>query len=608
MAKMSFLRSNNFLSSKVNRFLSFCINLKIENKLFLVFTTMLIVFSLACFGIVEYTLNLYRDRLYGELNNALNISKGNIEDVMSHAEELSLCIISDNSIQQDLKIMQTEANVYQNYLAMERMQNKILEYLHMPGVSNISSIIFVDTKNNQYAMGSQTIYLDEETLKKICDMATDEEGAIVWTKDSEESEYALCVQHIRSTENLELSDLGTLILKVDMKSAITSVTRYFSTLSSSFYMLRDQKIWFQTGGSSPEIDKLGIPDSKGYQFQTIDGVDTMMCFDSSIKKNFSVVVALPYKSTFSDYLGLKKIIILFIFILLGIMILVNKLISRNLSYPINYLAKQMEQVGDGDFDQFTRDFKLEQRKDEVGKLYHSLTYMLYKIQVLIQENYSKQLLLTQTELEALQAQINPHFLYNTLESIRLLSITGNGKMVAAMTEALGRIMRSNLNKSGYMHSLSSELSLLEDYLFIQKTRYEDRLYPIIHTEKEVNHFLVPRFTLQPLVENSIKYGLEARQGTCHIFIDCRRSGQEILTISIQDDGPGIPRDKIPDILSGIYHSDSTGIGIYNIRRRIQALYGPPFDLFITNHADGGTIITIHLPCMDAEKEEDSILV
>ena len=191
-----------------------------------------------------------------------------------------------------------------------------------------------------------------------------------------------------------------------------------------------------------------------------------------------------------------------------------------------------------------------------------------------------QQLKTKAELDALHSKINPHFLYNALNSIADLAIT-DGKKARKMTIALADLFRYSINYSDHNYStIREEVEMTEVYLEIEKIRFEDQLNYSIHLDKDVNHYLIPRFLLQPVVENAVKHGLKATGKMTEIKITVK-NGNESLQITIADNGPAFPEDLVP------------GYGVKSLYDKLDLLFPGSYDVHFINQPEKKVTMNIH---------------
>jgi len=198
-------------------------------------------------------------------------------------------------------------------------------------------------------------------------------------------------------------------------------------------------------------------------------------------------------------------------------------------------------------------------------------------------------LLMQARLEALSSQINPHFLFNTLNSVSTL-IRTSPEEARTMVAKLSRILRRRLRNQDYFSALGDELEFIDDYLSIELVRFGDKLRVEKHIEANVSDMLVPSMLLQPLVENSIRHGLSGKVDGGTITLRARRKGRRLL-IEIEDDGVGIPEAELAGILN-------KGIGVSNVKERLKVLYNQDYRMLIDSQPGRGTRIEIEIPEME----------
>ena len=230
--------------------------------------------------------------------------------------------------------------------------------------------------------------------------------------------------------------------------------------------------------------------------------------------------------------------------------------------------------------------------------------MYSRIKHLIREDYQNKLLIQETEYKYLCSQINPHFLYNTLDSISWLAAMNGNKDVSRMAVALGRILRWSISNKRSFVMLCEDMENIKNYLVIQKMRYGESLNYEINIDPEEMEMSIPKMILQPLVENALVHGLENKDGKKLLHINASHEGN-ILRICIRDNGIGISNEKLAEIQTNLQNNtfEQKSIGLYNVDRRIKMLYGHKYGVIVESREDKGTQITVELP-IDVEKEEN----
>lgn len=265
------------------------------------------------------------------------------------------------------------------------------------------------------------------------------------------------------------------------------------------------------------------------------------------------------------------------------------LLSRTFSKPANQLATAM-----GEFEKDAENFNFVQVKgtSEITSLSNSFGHMVVQIQELMEKVRKEEISLRKTELKALQAQINPHFLYNTLDSIAWMCEEGRNQDAVEMTNALARLFRISISRGHELITLEKELQHAESYLKIQKFRYKNQFSYKFIVDPDCLKYLCNKITLQPIIENSIVHGLN-RIDEGEITIDIKQDGEDIL-IKVEDNGVGMTPEQCFDLL----HNDTSerrGIGIKNVNDRIRIYFGEKYGLSINSELDEGTCVTIRIP-------------
>ncbi|HUC91312.1 MAG TPA: sensor histidine kinase [Paenibacillus sp.] len=269
--------------------------------------------------------------------------------------------------------------------------------------------------------------------------------------------------------------------------------------------------------------------------------------------------------------------------------------SSRLIAPLNDL-KQLMDLADIDNFQHQADIR---RRDEFGRLGRSFNHMMRKINYLISEVLQKEIAQKESEYKALKAQINPHFLYNTLDTIRWLAMYGETQRIEKVAVSLAQILKASLMDSKDMVPIRTEMEYIDAYLAIQKNRFENRISVLIHMDERIMDLLIPRFVLQPIVENSFIHGLEPKVGEGKLMIQ-GSLGANGVTIRVIDDGVGMEEDRALELLeerkpAGIASTTGTGSGINNVHERIRALFGESYGLSIYSSPGAGTIVEVALP-------------
>lgn len=276
-------------------------------------------------------------------------------------------------------------------------------------------------------------------------------------------------------------------------------------------------------------------------------------------------------------------------------------IPKSITRPLQKLTEVTEQVAEGNLT-VRSDV---QTGDEVGVLSDSLNTMIDKINGLLEQVTKEQVRLRKAEFELLQSQINPHFLYNTLDAIIWLAEAGEQKKVVSMVRSLSEFFRTSLNRGKDIIPVKEEVLHVRSYLEIQQVRYQDILNYEIDMPEELGRYMIPKITIQPLVENALYHGIKNKRGSGTIHIRGRRQ-EGLLVIEIEDDGIGISKERLWQVNDGIRKKVLTGkdiYGLYNVNERIRLNFGEEYGINIESTYGEGTVVRIKLPCLEELSEE-----
>lgn len=241
--------------------------------------------------------------------------------------------------------------------------------------------------------------------------------------------------------------------------------------------------------------------------------------------------------------------------------------------------------------------------DEIGELTGDLNRMASRIAWLLEERYRLGQETKSSEMRALQAQINPHFLYNTLDLVNCLALRGDASAVGAAVEALSRFFRLSLSGGAETVTLAQELAHVETYVRIQNMRFDDGIALSVDVPEELRRLPILKIVLQPLVENAILHGIREREsGRGVITVRARREAEEeggvdagVLAVDVEDDGVGMEPGRLAELRQGVKPAEGHGYGVRNIDRRLKIRYGLPYGLTFESERGRGTRVTLRLP-------------
>lgn len=286
---------------------------------------------------------------------------------------------------------------------------------------------------------------------------------------------------------------------------------------------------------------------------------------------------------------------LYVLVAMGLMIVAlffSRFISRSITQPIQQLCDSMARVQEGDFS--VSDVVVDS-KNEIGSLTKSFNVMTHRIQDLMEQNIREQEAKRKSELKALQSQINPHFLYNTLDSIIWMAEGKKNEEVVLMTASLARLLRQSISNEDEVVSIGQEVEYARGYLTIQKMRYKDKMEFQIDVDPSILHIPLIKLVLQPVIENAIYHGLKYKESKGLLMVKgFRKNGNAVLQVI--DNGVGMDQETLDHIYEKHkVNYQSNGVGIYNVQKRLQLYYGSEYGITYESEKGVGTTATITIP-------------
>jgi two-component system, sensor histidine kinase YesM len=566
-------------------------NLNVKKKLFVILFSVLFLFTVISIFIFQLFIYVQNDILKHVASDILGQVSTNIENEFRKIEKLSAIIMTDATLQDDLgEYVVKNANYDRTEIAgmiNERLNKYIFEEKYLQG------LVVIEPGGYEFVSSNTMPEMSAEMKKRLIDRASEYEGSHVWFYDDEKYFPLLSIRKIREFKNLSLKNLGTLVMLIDINGIIDSSVNENPNYKIDFSIfLGDNQIYI----SNKDFDNgmiSGIYD-KGNNQKIIKIRDKTYLITKSFSDQWTYFCMFPYYRIMNKFIFINIMLILVYIIVFCSMVYIGVRITRSITNPIESLAELIKKTDEADnFNVNHRLFRDYDKDDEIGILYREFHIMINKINNLINENYKKQIVIKDAQFRALQAQINPHFLYNTLESINWIAKLNKQDQIAGMVKALGNLLRVSISQK-MIHTIRDEVGHLNDYILIQKIRYEDRLDFSSIVDESCNDFGIPKLIIQPFVENSIKYGLEVLTGKCSINAGIRMD-KGMIIIEITDNGPGIDADFIGRLLSGKITPEGSGIGIKNINERLKMVYNDEFSFKMESGKEGGTKVTISVP-------------
>jgi len=524
--------------------------------------------------------------------------KTSIDFMISNIDSYSKVILSNNDLQSLLR----NGSIYSDL----SVQGRLGDYLNKltQETSFISSVYIFDNSGNEYSINNQddldftpTDIRDAEwyskVLKKKGAYILSLNGGNAFTRMPKDNFVSMIrlIRDINSTKTL-----GVLIINISenaFKDSYANIVKNYAT---------DITILDENNESIVKINKIDEMENvigffgdndRGYMMKNINGIEYLFSFLIDKRSDWKLVSLIPANELTNEtavpsLIGLAIIILNSLFMFVGTIFT-----SRIVTIPIKKLLKSMKGVEKGEF----KEVDIHAGSNEIGQLRDGYNLMINEIQQLIDRVITEQRIKRQAELNVLQAQIKPHFLYNTLGSINSLILMEEKEAACNVVDALGSYYRLCLSKGKEVITISEEIEIVKNYLDIQQIRYADIFSVNYKLDERAGCFKILKLVLQPLVENALYHGLRVKGERGSITIETRIV-KDYVQITVEDDGVGMAEKYINHVLDNSADTSVASFGLRGTIERLRIFYGMNDCFQIESAIGSGTKITIYVPQKD----------
>ncbi|MBN2980946.1 cache domain-containing sensor histidine kinase [Cohnella algarum] len=486
-----------------------------------------------------------------------------------------------------------------------------------------------EVKGIQIIAGNGFIFTNvDSTLMKFADI-----GALPWSEKVREAdgawalipphslghyipgdpdEYFSVARMLREPGSNRQLGMIVIDLKLDVFRTILANYR-FEENGNLFVMNGSNDLFFEktSGETDPSLARdlraVSATYGSGVYERAPGGQRFITVVDNSSYSGLKVIAYIPESVLLQETKQLQKFTIFIAVLFVAAACLIAIFFAYRISQPLVKLKQKMLLVETGNFKQSVP----VETQDEIGQLGRGFNRMAEEINRLVNEVYAVEIREKEAELASLQSQINPHFIYNTLESINMMALKRNNYEVSDMVTALGGMLRYTVTQSGRTVALEEELASVGAYLKIQQLRYGERLRVRFDVEPGTERLQVPKLLLQPIVENAIFHGIGDREEGGEIWISTAAFEDELLII-VRDDGIGMDDGQIERLRQSLLVPDppgarKRGLALRNIAQRIRLMFGPEADLHIDGSPGMGMAFTITIPAVERSRGDDQTI-
>ena len=547
----------------------------------------LIIFIILFQGVKEIIVGQYSDAA----KQSVKATAGNVDYYLGDIDKLTNLILTNHVLVNSLK--NGDSNEF-----IKNLNSYIISNANIEGIYTTTSsgylYVGADIKNDIQGLHRSQVRGILGQVMKISTKVQVLSGTL-------DKNYFLVSSKIVDLNSLK--ELGYVSIAID-ESVIQEAYSTLEEDGSEVYILDNlgnivsttQKEGHGLFGTKKEYINTILQDHKtGYTEFKEEGVDYVAIYSSCNNDKWKIVKILPKSLLYKEINSVQRYLIISAGLFMVIMFIVSGFYSKTITEPITNMIKQMKKVEEGNLD-----IKLEINMDnEFDDLAENFNHMLGQIKFLMEKVVTSERNKNELELEVLHAQINPHFIYNTLNTIRWMAKIKNENSISDAIVALVKLLRVSISLDKNMITLKEEIDYIENYLLIQRLRFNHVFEIDYCIDDKYNGIMIPKLILQPIVENAIIYGVfetdNENEEDFKIWVYTQENDQDI-DIVVEDNGPGIEEE----ILGNIFRDDRdinkfSKVGLNNVNQRLKMYFGEEYGLKITTEVGVGTKLTIKVP-------------
>ena len=612
------------------RFIRFYQNLPIRSKFMLVLVLMIII-PLVGLSAINYknSEESLRKKSIQYSQDILKLIEIRLLDYVSNLNLISLDLLPDRKAlftMNDYATPPDPLQIYEEAYVIENVLKKVI----FTRQEEIQSIALISSRGNYHPADDNSRVIKIKDMvpfsgplyNAMLEQSRGYSGSPSFFFDTENGRVKnfFLVRTIYDVDNFEEIGLMVILLKKEFintvfKELVNEDIENILVLSSSNEIIVDRDSQY-----SVELGDL-MENLEGWQGWYADPKGQTIVTYQMMKEEpgWKILSFISLKSLYRDIDRLRESIIVTSIIIVIVLLIVSALMTYDFSHPFKKLLEGMARVQKGD-----KEVRIElTRQDEFGQLGEAFNRMVEEMNLLTDFVYREQITRREAEIKALQAQINPHFLFNTLESINWMAHLNHVPEISETVTALSSLMEAGIGRDDKLITLAQELEYIDNYYLILKKRFEDRIQLEKRVEDEALDVKIPRLLIQPLIENAIYHGIENEGGRGVVTITAGLCEGRVLIV-VEDNGEGIEEDKLKAINERLnnhswssleykedktFHRSSRGsnsIGLENVNRRIKLFYGSEYGLHIESVRHCYTRVYMIIPIKTAEYLEEKV--
>jgi len=604
--------------SKLMSALQFYRNISIKKKLLLVlYIQILLPLIFIGFFSFKSSEEIITNKSVSYSKDILSLIELRLQDTVRNLNIISQDLRSNENIYQALiNDYNNNINKLNNYEVASQLNNVFLkaaitrnEIESICIVSNSKRFFTFD--NNNDTDGSNIKSVVKQNYTQIRESVAASNGKAVWFFNSRNGmvQNAYLIRMIYHKDTYK--EIGLLVVQINMEFLDSVLQGLESEVMQNTTILSsdNEVILYKNKAAMDKYEQVikKIPYDKDSFVDKKNNI--FVAYTTLSEPNWRIVTYIPLNQLYYDVGELRNRIIMLCVVSILILSIVSIIMSFDMIKPINQLVKAMKGVN---IDNISDSYIEIERRDELGFLQKTFNNMTKEIDHLVTWIYREQITRKEAEIKALQSQINPHFLFNTLESINWMAQLNNVPEISETVSDLSTLMEASIGRDDRLITIEEEFIYIDKYIALLKRRFEDRLTLIKEVDPKVLYLKIPRLLIQPLIENAVYHGVESSRGKGIISLTARIKG-ELMVIEVIDNGNGISADDLIKLNKGLDMDNDTyfkslsnkknkSIGIDNVNRRIKLFYGEKYGIKIESKLNIYTKVSVTLPAQIYNKE------
>ena len=548
---------------KRSRLLRWLQNQSLHKKMIYIIIFSCLTLLTGNYVVLQMAYYAYDEQLYTKTAQVFTAYVEQIETEFEKMDSVTLSMIGDVGIQNNLTVLRDSAEGSTEWFAaIQALESYVGSYRY--SIDYFSNFGIYPAEFISRSIGTFGL-LNKEDKSILEDTAVNSGGAsqvVIY------NERVYFIRQIREAKNYAFNPLGTIIGEINIQKLLDNSKKIYETGG----MVLDLSVFVEDVCVYQKDEAVKPLKEDGWQIQGDNFV--VQC---TTGRNWKFLMYTSYDMIHDSIRVITINSFLWFAFSAIVVLLISYFLVAQITHHLDKLMSKIDAYGKGELPGYKDMEAYAERRDEIGRLHRHFDRMAYEYKQLNEENYNQMLLQKEAQYKQLQQQIQPHFIYNTLSLIAWKAYESQDTEVAKLTNALSRMMRQSLSFNETTVTVKEELKLVEDYMLIQCARYKRRLDFRIEVPIELEAVRIPQMTIQPIVENAVKYALEEMLEPCVIRIKGRREGQTAILV-VEDNGFGVDENIIQKLDSGEVKAGGNGIGLRNIQKRIQLIFSEQYGL------------------------------